>query len=40
MIAVVSREDADAVLADLRRGGESAWVIGAVEAGAREVMIA
>jgi phosphoribosylformylglycinamidine cyclo-ligase len=40
MIVVVAHEDADRVLAELRTGGEPAWVMGAVEAGAREVTIA
>jgi phosphoribosylformylglycinamidine cyclo-ligase len=40
MIIVVAHEDADRVLAELRTGGEPAWVMGAVEAGAREVTIA
>ena len=40
MIAAVAHEDADRVLAELRTGGEPAWVMGAVEAGAREVTIA
>lgn len=40
MIAVVAQEAADGVLTELRRGGEVAWIMGAVEAGAREVTIA
>jgi phosphoribosylformylglycinamidine cyclo-ligase len=40
MIIVVAHEAADRVLAELRTGGEPAWVMGAVEAGAREVTIA
>ncbi|MBR9989288.1 MAG: phosphoribosylformylglycinamidine cyclo-ligase [Gemmatimonadetes bacterium] len=39
MIVVVAQEDADSVLGDLRSGGVSAWIIGALEAGAREVVI-
>ena len=39
MIAVVGQEDVSRVLDQLRAGGESAWVIGALEAGAREVVI-
>jgi phosphoribosylaminoimidazole (AIR) synthetase len=40
MIVVVAHEDADRVVAELRTGGEPAWIMGAVEAGAREVTIA
>jgi phosphoribosylformylglycinamidine cyclo-ligase len=40
MIIVVAHEDADRVLAELRTGGEPAWVMGAVAAGSREVTIA
>jgi phosphoribosylformylglycinamidine cyclo-ligase len=39
MIAVVAQEDADRVLTRLRSGGESAWIIGVLEAGARDVVI-
>ena len=39
MIAVVDGDDVTRVLDQLRAGGESAWVIGALEAGAREVVI-
>lgn len=40
MIIVVAPEHADGVLASLRSGGEPAWIIGALEAGARDVVIA
>jgi phosphoribosylformylglycinamidine cyclo-ligase len=40
MITVVSRDDVDAVLADVRNGGAGAWIIGTLEAGRREVVIA
>lgn len=40
MIVVVAPEHAESVLAELRSGGEPAWIIGALEAGAREVVIA
>jgi phosphoribosylformylglycinamidine cyclo-ligase len=39
MIVVVARADADAVLGQLRGGGEAAWIMGALETGAREVVI-
>ncbi|HSJ30824.1 MAG TPA: phosphoribosylformylglycinamidine cyclo-ligase [Longimicrobiales bacterium] len=39
MVAVVAQDDVSRVLDQLRAGGESAWVIGALEAGAREVVI-
>ena len=39
MIVVVARADADAVLDQLRGGGEAAWIMGALETGAREVVI-
>ena len=40
MIIVVAQEHVDDVLAELHSGGEPAWIIGALEAGAREVVIA
>ena len=40
MIVAVAQEDADAVLEQLKAGGESAWVLGGLESGAREVVIA
>ncbi|HSK19090.1 MAG TPA: phosphoribosylformylglycinamidine cyclo-ligase [Longimicrobiales bacterium] len=39
MVAVVAQDDVSRVLDQLRAGGESAWVIGALESGAREVVI-
>jgi phosphoribosylformylglycinamidine cyclo-ligase len=39
MIAVVAAQDADGVLEELRRGGEAAWIVGALEQGPREVGI-
>jgi phosphoribosylformylglycinamidine cyclo-ligase len=39
MIVVVAADDADALLKQLRGGGEAAWIIGALEAGEREVVI-
>lgn len=39
MVAVVAPDDVSRVLDQLRAGGESAWVIGALESGAREVVI-
>ncbi|HEX2165612.1 MAG TPA: AIR synthase-related protein, partial [Longimicrobiales bacterium] len=40
MIVVVARDDADAVLTRLHDGGAAAWIIGELEAGEREVVIA
>lgn len=39
MIVAVAQNDADAVMTQLKAGGESAWVIGALESGDREVVI-
>lgn len=39
MIVVVAADDVDAVLSQLRSGGEVAWVIGSVETGTRAVVI-
>jgi phosphoribosylformylglycinamidine cyclo-ligase len=39
MIVAVAAADADAVLAELRTAGETAWTIGRIEEGAREVAI-
>ena len=39
MVAVVAQDDLSRVMDQLRAGGASAWVIGALEAGAREVVI-
>lgn len=40
MIVAVAQNNADAVLGELKAGGESAWVIGTIDAGEREVVIA
>jgi phosphoribosylaminoimidazole (AIR) synthetase len=39
MIAVVAQDAADAVLARLDDAGESAWIIGSLTDGAREVTL-